>query len=295
MSFYLTRKGKKTVKKTIVATILLFVGISLFFIGDSFVSTRKKQKQEIEAFIKRTQDRPPEESSVILEELEKLPNQHIFDSSRREAENVAIEKIKSEIVNRYKKFNYTEKSYRSMLELAKQICSTAEAQKNGQLYKSSLYTFAKTYIQLMDAAQNGSCLLNITRIEVFSKYDDGAYIEDCYITVNSKRLNQLVSEGRFDCSFGSKWTPLPEFNPPINGIACRPWDTLAFPMYVWEVNKSVFSISGRKNKGRKNPSFIPAKKFSGVREVEVTGHVMMRVFYALNYKSIDELYSTYLM
>lgn len=295
MSFYLTRKGKKTVKKTIVATILLFVGMFLFFIGDSFVSSRKKQNQEIETFIKRTQDCSTEESSMILEELEKLPNQYIFDSSRREAESVAIEKIKAEIENRYKKFNYTEKAYLSMLELTKQICSTAEAQKSRQLYKSPLYVFAKAYIQLMDAAQKGNCLLNITGIEVFSRYDDGAYVEDCYVQVNSKRLNQLVNEGRFGCSFGDKWTPLPEFNPPINGIVCKPWDTLTISMYVWEVNKSVFSLSGRKSKGRERPSFIPAKKFNGVREVEVTGHVRMRVFYTLNYKSIDELYSTYLM
>jgi len=300
MSFYLPRKEKKQLMVVVFAVIALLVGITLCIAFASIVRLSKNDTKTIDEFIADIKNYPKEDVLGVLEKLRALYSQCSWMSNLDAAEDIVIEKMKKEIENRYKKFDYSEKSYQSLQKLAEEICATGRVRKGGQFKKSSLYSFSDSFVQLMALAQDGKCNLFINKIEVSSSYKEGACIEDCSCWVNSNKPIRLVAEGKNSSHVFKNSTTLPGMPSSVSAIACKPWNQFTISMHVWEYDKGIFSDWN--DKERQTQSFVPARKYvpangnNGVaKEFEVTGHVKMKIFYSLSYKTLDELYSMYLM
>ena len=255
------------------------------------VKTNSPSSKKTVAVINSTED-----VFVTLNKLKELYNSVPEEASEnlKDAEAIVIEKIKDEIGRQYKKFDYSKKAYETLLKLTEEVCSTADSYKSGQLRKSPLYSFAHYFSQTMKAAQNGNYVLSINKIEVISTYENGACIGDCSFKVNKKTVS-LVREGEtLSHRFYKTWTKLPGFTPPVE-ISCMPWSSCAISMYVWKFEEGFMGLTEtREKKGQKEISFVPARHKGVSGEKNVTGGVRMNIYYNLNYKTLDELYSEYL-
>lgn len=291
MRIRFTKRGKKIVRNITLSIISASVLVVTCGLIPVIINKIKQQDQKIDLFLSSIQDSKQNDIFNLLDNMHDLNSKWTIGTRVNEAEKRLIDILKPEIDKRYSKFDHSEKAYRSLFDLTEKIRFTADSHKSGPLRKSHLYAFSKDYALLMDKASSGDCLLKIQRIEVRSTYDRGACIGVCTCKVRERSF-VLVQEAETDSHrFISSWTNLPGFIPPVEST-CLPWNTVFLSMYVWAFENRLGGLGEtRDKKGEKTVSFIPGKYPKGVsNELNVTGGVRMKVYFSLNYKTLEELY-----
>ena len=236
----------------------------------------RAQEQVVNDFIRRIQN---SSAGDCLDQYKPFSLENKNNPYLSKAENTVIDIVEREFKRDLEKFDFSESAYRALNELAIKIRATT----SNKLQKSRLYRFSNSYISMMGASHR----INITDIQVYSS-NGGSYIENCSYRIGSS-FRGLIGDLSWDeeerATFRNNWQSLPFFSPPINE-SCEPWDSFVFRANVWrnepgpDPDLGYYSLT--LNPGRQNQACFEGYLGAGVS---------IRIYYSINYKTINEILS----
>lgn len=142
------------------------------------------------------------------------------------AEICVYNKIWSVFCLKWEKFDYSERAYRHL----KEFCAKVRGTTSDYIIKTNIHKFSEAYCEWMDSDPKHT--INISRIEGYSSYEEGAYIYNSSYScgdANAPWEPYIVGN---ETNFYNTWTKIPGSKELY--AECKPWEAFFMRFEPWQ-------------------------------------------------------------
>lgn len=212
------------------------------------------------------------------------------------AEKSVSDKLFSELIQQWRKFDYTERAYRHL----KGFCAKVRGAKSDYIIKSPIHKFSEAYCEWIDSDPKHT--IYISRIEGSSSYKDGAYIFNSSYScgdINAPWKQFIV---RNDTNFYNNWTKIPgswELS-----TECKPWEAFWMVFEPWQNIEWDFDTRLKDRyirimpgvstnqigyKSEDDSSYSNLTKYGSFVDVPCGGYISLRIYFSVTGKTVEEI------